>query len=522
MIGRGRSGLAGLGLALALLAPLPLLAGPPGASSGKFTPPLASAELPDGVVTVKIVGKGMTDLKVGQQVTLLEQAEAGSSMQTAATGQDGRAKFKGLRAGVRYVLMMTILGKQVRSAAFKAPASGGFRFLVFLEAEVSSMTGGGQTAPPGEPVKMPAGHPPVGDDKPAAPTSKGAAEITEAKDLPAGQIEVLVLKGRGKAAVKGAPVLLGSSAQLSTAHGKPLAVPTVGRRSQTDQRGVARFTLDAAKAAPQMVQIEHDQLVYRSRSIEPSAEHGLRLTFQVYDRTSSKDKLKVASIRLLSRVTEGAVSFMQVLTLSNEGDAIFDPGKAGLRLPVPRGVGGLEVHKLFKDLVQVDAEAGELRLVGMVPPGPLELRYFFELTQTGAELDYVQQMELPAGAGTLTMLDEGTPPGLIGPAVASQQSPGSKNKLYQLTPIAAGGALEFTFTDLPHQDMTVVTVVLVLAGLIALWGVAAGVAGRSQARHNSARREQLLDQLAGLKGDGKKDDKHRQALLDQLRAVWDE
>ena len=130
-------------LALAvMLAPAPYAwAGPPG--GGRFTPPLPAAELPTGQITVKVVGKGMSDVRAGQQVSLLRQQQGGFvKQQTAASDADGRARFTGLEAGARYQLAVGA----ARSLTFTGPASGGLRFLLFKEASVSAMYGGSSRA----------------------------------------------------------------------------------------------------------------------------------------------------------------------------------------------------------------------------------------------------------------------------------------------------------------------------------------------------------------------------------------
>ena len=501
-------------------------------AQGRFTPPLPAAELPDGVITVKVVGKGMSDIKVGQAVTLI----SGSTVvKTERTGENGRAQFEGLQAGHTYILVGAgrsagSQGSAPRSQAFGAPAKGGLRFLLFQQAQVSSMTGGSRKPSSG---KMPSGHPPLSGTAPQQPSDDGAAEVKEAKDLAPGVVVVQVVKGRGKTPVAGAKVVVVTRGQIQVVKGHPVVAPTQGRRLITDKQGKAQLSLSPSKKdseEPQVFMVVHAKLTYRSRGIVPSPDHGHRVTFQVYDLTNSTTALKLRpGIQLLSRVAEGSVSFMQIVSFSNTGDAIVHLGAKGLRLPLPRGATSLEVHQVYKDLVHVDSDRGELYLLTPIPPGAQEVRYFYELPFKGAELDLTMEMQVASEAGRASVLGQGKV-ALMGPAVTGNKthsmpgSAGQKQQVYLLAPVAAGGVLELTFTGLPHGGKDkIVAAVITLSCVIALWAIFAGLAGARSTRAREARKEQLLDQLARLEGVKGKDRSrgHKARLMRELKEIWE-
>lgn len=504
-------------LGVTLLALLLLLPG--AALAGRFTPPLPDAELPDGMVTVKVVGKGMSDIKVGHVVTLLQGTY---KVKTATSGKNGRAQLDGLAAGKTYTLSAA---DGTRSSSFSIPAKGGLRFLLFLETSMSTMTGGAQPGPSGS--KMPAGHPPTGS-KPKADESQGAASMEEAKDLAAGEVQVMVVKGPKKTPVSGIKVVVVRPTQIQVVKGHPVVSPKAGSRLVTDARGQARITLPLPKEgqeASHVFLVSHAELTYRSRGLVVSAKQGHRVTFQIFDRTSETTTLKLSpGPQLLARVTEGSVSFMMVLTLTNTGDAIVHPGTTGLRLPLPEGATGVEVHRLYKELVHVDPKATALYLLTPLPPGEREVRYYFELPIESSDLTMRMTMPLAAAAGRATMLGGGGAV-LSGPAVTPSKAHAAASsdagKLYELAAVAAGQQLRIRFTGLPHDPHGNTTAaVIALACLLALWGVVAAIRGARAARQRQARREELLDRLAALPAD-KKGKGKRQKLMQELTEIWE-
>jgi|GEM_PF-4588808 hypothetical protein len=123
--------------------------------------PLRSGDLPADTITVKIVGTGMTDLKVGIRVGLYQSADGQNFMPFAveATKKDGRAQFAGLKADTTYVVVLEVGGKNVRSDAFKGGAA---RLLFSLAAAAKGADPHAQGGPAKGAGGMPAGHPPMG------------------------------------------------------------------------------------------------------------------------------------------------------------------------------------------------------------------------------------------------------------------------------------------------------------------------------------------------------------------------
>lgn len=108
-----------------------------------FTPPLMSPELPDGELTVKVVGNTIEEAQEGivvQLVTLPPQTNDArrtqmdtEHRQQATTGKDGRARFTGMSALSQYVVTVTHEKKIYRSKAFSGTDRGGLRLLLSLK-----------------------------------------------------------------------------------------------------------------------------------------------------------------------------------------------------------------------------------------------------------------------------------------------------------------------------------------------------------------------------------------------------
>ncbi len=109
----------------------------PGAGGGKggmhhaYGQPLLASDLPVGMVTVKVVGKGVADKRVGVAVTLVPEGGGAEAAKIVKyTGADGRARFAGLTPGKRYQALLGAKGVEQRSAVFGIPKGGGVRLLM--------------------------------------------------------------------------------------------------------------------------------------------------------------------------------------------------------------------------------------------------------------------------------------------------------------------------------------------------------------------------------------------------------
>ena len=513
---------------LCLLLPTPAMA----QASGSFTMPLPDASLSGGTVTVKVTGASMSEKMVGTQVILLGiSAESqASALSKTTTGKDGRAMFKDLKAGASYQLTLGGQGTQPVSGIFTGPAEGGLRFLVSLGG-ANPMPGGamgaGGASPGGGGGSMPAGHPPTSGHgmNPAQGQGKGAAEITPTDLVEAVKLLVRVVKGRGKTPVAGAIVMITADPTAAVTPGKLLLATPDKLKRRTDDKGEVRMDLPADKGGAAMVLAAHDELTYRSRPLSGAKDKGLLVTFQVFDRTSDKAGVIFgAGTQLVAQVTEGRISFMQVLRLSNTGDSIYDPGKEGLDLPLPEGASGVEFPAEFKGLLITDEDKRELRFLAPLPPGELDLRYFFEVSFSSSETEIIQPLPLACPEASVSVVNKFpvkvTGPSVTGSGMREVEGANSKPRLvYRLGKQPAGGKWELTLSGLPAKDERGMWIVLGLAALIILWGVGAAVAGSARARARAQEKEQLLDRLA-RSGDGDKAETIRarlRALIQQER-----
>lgn len=486
-----------------------LLASATASAEGRFTLPLPDPALPDGALTVKVVGNDLRDLRTGQKVELVKAD--GASVASATTGEDGRARFDGLTPGQRYVVRVEVDGQELRSEPFPGPAAGGTRLLLSIGGAVKM---GG--APPPAGSGLPPGHPPTPDTA-AEEGASGAAQLAPDAELKPEQLRVVVLKGRELKPLAGARVSLAEDGA------------TPRELSPTDAQGQTLAELVEGKRY--RVQVSHGGMTYASRVLTApaGAEQGTRATFQVFDRTSDTSKLILGDgSHWVAQVGEGAVRFMQVMRLDTTADAIVDPGERGLELPLPAGARNLELPDELQGLVEADAAHNAVRLRAPVPPGGLPLRVFFEVPFDGATLELRQPMPLALPGPTGVLLVNATRRVQVGgPAVEGQGQLTERGMSFKVAGVKAGGQLEVTFENLPHRDNRLFIAVLALAGLIALWAVFAATAGPRQAESRRARREKLLAQLVqarrSQKGKAKRAKPERQAeLVQELKQVWEE
>lgn len=506
----------------------------PAGAEGRFTLPLPSPDLPAGVLTVKVVGGDLRDLKVGQPVELLLVKGTQSQLvATVPTGEDGRAHFGGIEPGKTYAVQVKVGDAPLRSGPLIGPPSGGLRLLLSLAGEGTPSgampPAGKQDLPTGHPPAgkqdLPAGHPPTGPrDLPAghpatgagqphlgpAAGRSGAAVIVVDAAVAAGQIKVLVLRGKAKHPLAGASVALvqegGKARPLAHTdeQGTTAAPAAVGRR---------RFTL----------RVQHDGLTYNSAFVAPS-DKGLRATFHVFNRTRDRGRLSLApGSHWVCQIGEGALRFMQVIQLGNDADSIYDPGAEGLVLPLPAGARNVELPSELKGLAAYDEAVRAVRVTAPLPPGGLSLRVFYEIPYSSRELELRQAIPLPLGASTLVLLNGDAPVHAAGPSIEGRgrQEEGQQGRAFSITPIASGGRLEVTLDGLPHRDRLPLTVTLVLAGLIGLWGILGALGGPSRARQRQTRRERLLQQLAQARRSPKKKGSSAE-LMRELEQVWED
>lgn len=109
--------------------------------------PLPSGDLPDGVVSVRVVRQALSNNVSGVTVTL-EGAGAGTA---APTDDKGRAIFSGLSSGRTLVAAVTVEGETVRSQPFQVPGRGGVRLILAVGLGGGGTPAGAAPAAPASP-----------------------------------------------------------------------------------------------------------------------------------------------------------------------------------------------------------------------------------------------------------------------------------------------------------------------------------------------------------------------------------
>jgi hypothetical protein len=483
---------------------LVIWAGP--AQGARFTLPLPAEDLPRGTLTVKVVGAGMQDIRVGQAVSVVAQGAESKPLKTVTTGKDGRARVDGLYPG-RTVMVMVKVGDEVhRSAPLTVPGSGGVRLLLTLGKAVVPQTGGGQ---------LPAGHPPMKGSGGAAPSPRSAATIEETAELADGLLEVVVRRGSKAVPLADTTVQLrGPGTKVASA--------------QTNAAGAASFQLPADSGA--VLEINHGGQIYRSNPLKRPTSGGLRATFQVFDRTTKRSALVLApGTHWVSQIGEKVVRFMQVLRLTTKGDRIFDPGSAGVALPLPEGAGAVEIPAELRGALKLGGP-DKVLLMAPVSPAGLTVRVYFTMPYSGDRLTFRQRSLLAVPRSVVAVVN-GDAVTLDGPSIAgppeADPDPRAGGVRYPVAAAKVGESTVFTFVNLPHQDHLPRSMALLVVGLIALWALIAALSGPRRSRALLRRRERLLAALlqARHRSGGKRARKHQQEqqrLHEELRQVWDE
>lgn len=101
--------------------------------------PLPSSDLPDGVVSVRVVRQALSNNLAGVSVTL----EGDSRPVTATTDDQGRAVFSGLPTGRTLIASATVDSETLRSRAFQVPGRGGVRLILAAGLSAGGAPGGG-------------------------------------------------------------------------------------------------------------------------------------------------------------------------------------------------------------------------------------------------------------------------------------------------------------------------------------------------------------------------------------------
>lgn len=511
--------------------------------------PLPSADLPAGVLTVKVIGSDLNQAQPDQTVELFRGAAAAMArVEGRKSGPDGRARFEGLVEGQRYVALLRQGDQAIPSRPFRLAPGTGVKLLLSTRSAARPLAAALALDEATEPAAAePAPERGAGADVeatddphagvpgvPGSDDSTGAATLSAVAGLAADRIEVLALRGPGREPLAGAKVTLARA-------GRP------DETQRTDAQGRASFSLRAAPtaantphAAPAATEpdpasfslrVEHDGLGYRSAALTARQAGGQRATFTVYDRTTSRKGLQLGpGTHVLAQLSEGRLSCTHIIVLLNPGPHLVDLGTSGLRLPLPHGAVGAALSEETQGVARLAEDEATIVVGGALPPGQLVLQASYELPYDGSWLDFRQP--LPLGSPR-TLLALGEAPGVevVGPALEARElrrHQGVAMQLFTLAPVARGKSLELTVRNLPHRAEWPRQLVLGLSALIALWAIAGIVQGRRHAARRAALRSSVLEALVALEGrhaagavSASAYQRERQALVAQARLVWD-
>ncbi|MBK6846932.1 MAG: hypothetical protein IPG96_05070 [Proteobacteria bacterium] len=511
--------------------------------------PLPSADLPAGVLTVKVIGSDLNQAQPDQTVELFRSgAAAMARVAGRKSGPDGRARFEGLVEGQLYLALLRQGDQAIPSRPFRLAPGAGIKLLLSTRSPARPLAAAlalDEAAEPAAAEPAPesgaAADAEASDDPhagvPGAPGSNdttGAATLSAVAGLAADRIEVLTLRGPAREPLAGAKVTLARS-------GRP------DETQRTDAQGRAIFSLRAAstasnapRAAPAptepdpasfSLRVEHDGLGYRSAELTAKQAGGRRATFTVYDRTTSRKDLQLGpGTHVLAQLSEGRLSCTHIIVLLNPGPRLVDLGESGLRLPLPRGAVGAALSEETQGVARLEGDEATIVVGGPLPPGQLVLQTSYELPYDGSSLDFHQP--LPLGSPrTLLALGEAPAVEVVGPALEARElrrHQGVAMQLFTLAPVARGKSLELTVRNLPHRAEWPRQLVLGLSALIALWAIAGIVQGRRHAARRAAQRSSVLEALVALEGrhaagavSASAYERERRALVAQARLVWD-
>lgn len=111
--------------------------------------PLPSGDLPDGVISVRVIRGQLSNNIVDHPVELHE----GDTVRVERTDENGRAQFTGIPSGATVRAVATVAGETLESRSFGVPATGGIRLMLVATATeeggaVGAASGVGGTSAP--------------------------------------------------------------------------------------------------------------------------------------------------------------------------------------------------------------------------------------------------------------------------------------------------------------------------------------------------------------------------------------
>ncbi len=151
--------------------------------------PVADDKMAAGTLSIRLVRGKIDDPIIGIAVTLAEEGKADSS-RSARTTAEGRAEFKDLPAGSKWVATATVDEAELTSRTITIPGKGGVRVVLSpVPLQMPSASAGGAGNPPMSPLQM---------------RSRPRGERT----LPPGTLQLRVVRGDWQKPAVGQPIHL--------------------------------------------------------------------------------------------------------------------------------------------------------------------------------------------------------------------------------------------------------------------------------------------------------------------------
>jgi hypothetical protein len=509
------------------------------AISGK---PLPVNDVPPGTVVVRVVRQTMANAAVGVEVSATTRAPSGDARTgVMKTGADGRALFSNLPRGSEFQATVTVDGESLQSEAFPVPVQGGVRVLL-----IAGLSGGGHSAgaepavPPGA-QGVPGAEGVPGAAPPGAQTFRMGAptgRATPASDLPKGTLEIEVRSAAGQP-------MANQQVRLGQIHLTPTGADrgVKEQRAVTDARGMVRFTDLATGQDNGFVAVtEHQGLRLSVEPFRMPEDSGMRGQILALRRTSDPSVLRLdPRSKVIVDLREEALAVMIGLFFRNTSQEIFDPGPQGLIIPMPEAAVNAQEIEGGEPLEILPGKG--IRIRSIIPPDSAAsfvstARYGYILPTGGdrtLELKQVMPIALP---DPFILVPEKTGLGLEGPGLRPGQDDvdgtGDKVKVFTTDPIAAGGTLALTVTNIPARARTGRVVASVLCALL-IAGALAGVRRRRGPKTATdgtgreeliARRETLFGELVELDrerktgGESVRSTDRRKQLVTELETVY--
>jgi hypothetical protein len=452
-----RAALCVLGLALTLV-PGITLALP--ANHGRATSaPLFVQDLPVGTISVRLSRPSMTEAIVGTEVVgTWTTPEGKRASRVAPTGADGRALFAGVPVGSRFQANAEVEGESLVSAEFAVPGEGGTRLLMIVGAKDDETTD--ETT--GDAPATEDAHKPVG---------LRAGTVKAESGLPAGVLDLRVLEADGKAV---------AGIKVSVGHLQEANMEFV--TADTDGSGQAHFAnLRTGQATAYAAVIERDGLRLGTDIFTLDDKRGAAGEIRIPARTGDLSVLRISSdSRMMLELREDSISLLQNFIVENRSDKVFDPGPAGLLIPLPDEFAGAE--KLHGGAeVEIKEGLGVL-LRALLPPttsaaAAAQVRVGYLLPTHGQrDFEIVQPMPLGIQGGSVLVPAEFrvelSAPGLR-TRPPERDEAGNNLRTFDLDAVAPGHALRLTVRGLPTHDRSGRWIAGVLVGLLILAGIVA-------------------------------------------------